>query len=234
MDRTVPPGAAILLDFIRGLETGRSDSSAYNVIYANKQDKLPKPITTMTVAELQEHQTEGWPAKSTAAGGYQFMRATLRDLRKELGLRDGQMFDPNLQDRLGYHLLKRRGYEAFVAGKLSVQGFALNLAKEWASLPVLAHTRGSERQVQRGQSYYAGDGLNKSLVKPEAVEAILASVLKAGSFPVPPPPDIDPYPDPIPTVPLPPATKHGIGGWIVAAVVIAAALAALAIFTPIF
>lgn len=229
MDRTVPPGAAILLDFIRGIETGRTDASAYNVIYANKQGKLPKPITTMTVAELQGHQASGWPAKSTAAGGYQFMRATLGDLRKELGLRDSQRFDPNLQDRLGYHLLKRRGYEAFMAGKLSVQGFGLNLAKEWASLPVLAATKGGSRQVSRGQSYYAGDGLNKSLVKPEAVEALLASVLKAGSFPVPPPPDIDHYPETPAAAP-----RKGIPGWVYFLALVVAVVIGLALFTPIF
>lgn len=196
MDRTVPAGAAILLDFIRKVETGRDDASAYDVIYAHKQGKLPKPITTMTVGELQAHQASGWPAKSTAAGGYQFMRKTLGDLRKELGLRDGQQFDPNLQDRLAYHLLKRRGYEKFAEGKLSVNAFALNLAKEWASLPVLADTKGAHREVKRGQSYYAGDGLNKSLTKPVTVEQVLAQVQVAVSgAPVPPPPDIDHYPE---------------------------------------
>ncbi len=47
---------------------------------------------------------------------------------------------------------------------------------EWASLPVLTATKGAHRQVVRGQSYYAGDGLNKSLVKPERVEDVLRAV----------------------------------------------------------
>jgi len=58
-----------------------------------------------------------------------------------------------------------------------VKDFALNLAKEWASFPVLAETFGQKRKVTRGQSYYAGDGVNKALVPPGDVEAVLAEVL---------------------------------------------------------
>ncbi|MFU0504104.1 lysozyme family protein [Pseudaminobacter sp. NGMCC 1.201702] len=184
MDKTVPSGAAILLDFIRKTEVGTAEPRGYDVIYANKQAHLPKPITRMTVAELQAHQSKGWPAKSTASGGYQFMRATLAGLRKELGLRDGQIFDADLQDRLGFHLLKRRGYESFMAGKISAAEFGKRLAMEWASFPVLAATKGAHRQLKRGQSYYAGDGLNKALVAPEVVEAMIERAWKAGNKPV--------------------------------------------------
>ncbi|MFK3776570.1 hypothetical protein [Agrobacterium sp. NPDC089420] len=54
--------------------------------------------------------------------------------------------------------------------------FGLNLAREWASFPVLSATKGEHRDVARGQSYYAGDRLNKSLVKPEQVEQRLRHV----------------------------------------------------------
>lgn len=184
MDRTVPPGAARLLDFIGGIEAPKG----YNVIYANRQGRLPKPITKMTIAELQAHQASGWPAKSTASGRYQFMRATLKELRAELSLGDNQVFNSDLQDRLAYHLLKRRGYDTFMAGKLSLNGFALNLAKEWASLPVLTDCKGASRQIKRGQSYYAGDGLNKSLVSPESVEALLREVKGIAAEPAEPQP----------------------------------------------
>lgn len=177
MDPTVPRPAAILLDFIRKVETGRADATAYDTIYAHKQNKLPKPITRMTLAELQGHQAKGWPAKSTASGAYQFMRATLADLRQELKLRDGQVFHANLQDRLGYHLLRRRGYDQFIAGKLSLTAFGNNLAKEWASLPVLTDVKGQHRQLKAGQSYYAGDGLNKALVGVQDVRTVLSQAL---------------------------------------------------------
>ncbi|WP_449411118.1 peptidoglycan-binding protein [Methylobacterium komagatae] len=113
---------------------------------------------------------------SSAAGLYQVMKDTLRTLKAQMGLTGRELFTADLQDQLGYQLLKQRGYASFMAGNLSVTGFGLNLAKEWASFPVLAAQRGQHRQVARGQSYYAGDGLNKALVKPEAVEAMLRSL----------------------------------------------------------
>jgi hypothetical protein len=102
---------------------------------------------------------------------------SLRDIEGEMGLSGMEKFSPDLQDLMGYHLLKRRGYLDFVAGKIGPIQFGKNLAKEWASFPVLADTKGSSRLIKRGQSYYAGDGLNKSLVKPETVEKVLAQVL---------------------------------------------------------
>lgn len=205
MDKTVPAGAALLLDFIAETETGRSDASKYGVVYAHKQDKLPKPITSMTVDEWIAA-GRSWTRNhgSSAAGAYQFMNATLKGLKSELRLRGSQVMDPDLQDRLGYHLLLRRGYNDFMAGKLSRGAFAKNLAKEWASFPVLSATQGSKRTLKRGQSYYAGDGLNKALVKPEAVENILTAVrtVPERDFDKP-----DTAPEPKPSKPL------GWGAW---------------------
>src|SRR6185312_11557776 len=146
---------------------------------ANKQSKLAKPLTSMTLDEVLAAQP-GWSKNygSSAAGRYQFMRATLLGLRSELSLRGSQKLDGDLQDRLAYHLLKRRGYNDFMAGKISRTEFGKRLAQEWASFPVLTVCKGATRQLNRGQSYYAGDGLNKALVKPEKVEAVLDEVLK--------------------------------------------------------
>lgn len=178
MDRTVPAGAALLLDFVGGIEAPRG----YDVIYGNNQDKLPKPITQMTIGELVDAQASFTKRfKSSASGRYQLMRATLQGLARELGLRGTQLFDANLQDRLGFHLLKRRGYEDFMAGKISRTEFGKRLAQEWASFPVLAAVQGAHRKLKRGETYYAGDELNKALVKPEAVEALLDKVKAAGN-----------------------------------------------------
>lgn len=178
MDKTVPASAAILLDLIGNTEVGRKPPEAYDVIYGHKQGKLPKPLTSMTLDEVVAAQAL-WSKHhgSSAAGRYQFMRATLRELMKELGLKGSQKLDGDLQDRLAYHLLKRRGYEQFVTGKLSLDAFANNLAKEWASFPVLTAIKGAHRQLAVGQSYYAGDGLNKALISPAAVRATLSEVL---------------------------------------------------------
>ncbi|MGH6999054.1 MAG: hypothetical protein ACREEO_12725, partial [Phenylobacterium sp.] len=163
MDRTVPTGAALLLDFIGSIEAPRG----YDTIYGNNQDKLAVPVTSMRLSEILAEQA-GWSKRfgSSATGRYQFMKATLTGLITELGLPRAQVLDASLQDRLGHHLLKRRGYEAFMAGTISRTEFGRRLAQEWASLPVLAPTQGGKRNVLRGQSYYAGDGVNKSLVRP--------------------------------------------------------------------
>lgn len=172
MDKTVPAGAAVILDGIGDIEAPRG----YNTIYGNNQGKLTKQITSMTLDELIGHQT-GFTKNfgSSASGRYQFMRATLLDLKKELKLSGNQIFSADLQDRLGFHLLKRRKYELWALGVIGDDAFMVELAKEWASFPVPTAMKGAHRQLLAGQSYYAGDGLNKALVSVSKVKAILAA-----------------------------------------------------------
>lgn len=201
MNLNVPPGAAKLLDFIGDTETATKVPDAYGVLYANGQKKLKKPITAMTLDEV-EASGPAWSKRfgSSAAGRYQFMKntldapGTLKDIEGEMGLTGKELFDPDMQDLMGYHLLKRRGYLQFILGTLPLKTFALNLAKEWASFPVLEETFGQKRKVTRGQSYYAGDGVNKALVAAADVEALLAEVLNETSRPPPKPnrPPIEP------------------------------------------
>jgi len=201
MDRTVPTGAAMLLDFIGGIEA----PNGYGTIFANKQSKLAKPLTEMTLDEVLVAQ-KAWSKNhgSSAAGRYQFMRATLVGLIAELGLRGSQKLDADLQDRLGYHLLKRRGYDDYMTGKIDRTEFGKRLAQEWASLPVLANMQGAHRKLTRGQSYYAGDALNKSLTSPEKLETVLVLVRKA---PDAPPQPAQEAPKPVPATPEPPKAQ---------------------------
>nr|WP_237351892.1 hypothetical protein [Rhizobium sp. ACO-34A] len=197
MPTSVPAPARFLLDFIGDTEAPKG----FGVIFGDRQIHLAAPITTMTLGDLIDAQANwskvSWVRKnwkdsyrtaSSASGRYQFMRATLIDIAKEIPALQGDvLFDAYLQNRLGYYLLLRRGYQAFVSGLITVKEFGLQLAKEWASFPVLADCQGAHRAVTRGQSFYAGDGVNKALVKPEKVEAVLAHVLKMASVPEPAP-----------------------------------------------
>ena len=170
MDKTVPPGAALLLDFIAGPESHGS----YTIIYGNHQGTLAKPITSMTIGELLTAQSDwGHRWGSSAAGRYQIMQATLTGLVHSLGLGTSEAFSPGLQDRLGYQLLKQRGYADFMTRKLPLGTFALHLAQEWASLPVIIPVKGAHRQLAIGDSYYRGDGMNAALVSAAAFEAAL-------------------------------------------------------------
>lgn len=197
MKTHVPVGAAILLAFIRQTETGRDDASAYETLYAHKEDRLPVPLTQMTVGDIvdaQKQWSRNW--RSSACGAYQFIRKTLISLCKECSLSGTDRFTPDLQDRLAYHLLKRRGYAEFMAGQIDTIEFAKCLAMEWASMPVLSACRGAHRSLQRGQSYYAGDALNRALVRPERFAAIIRKAYEAEHAPEPAREDPAPGTDP--------------------------------------
>lgn len=137
----------------------------YNQVYGRNREV---PLTNMTVNEVLEFQkellAEGSP--STAVGRYQFITKTLNDLKRTEGLTGEEKFTEELQDVLATALLKRRGYDKYKKGQMSKMEFANNLAKEWASLPVVSGEN-------KGRSYYAGDGLNKALID---VESYLASL----------------------------------------------------------
>lgn len=200
MNTNVPRGAAVLLDYIGGLETARKGAAAYNTVigHIDEKGKLPKPVTEMTLAGLLAEQTR-WvrnlKQKSGATGRYQIIRATLLSLIKELKLPLMAKFTPELQDAMGLALLERRGYGRFVTGALPLKAFGNELAKEWASLPVLSSIkRGGKRPrtVQRGESYYAGDGINKSLDDAAVFESVLAEALNERDRKVAPKPSTGP------------------------------------------
>lgn len=177
MEKSIPKSAQTILAFIYKLETRGN----YEAISSFQQAKLPKKLTSMTVNEVLQ-QAPGWRAKygtlSSAAGAPQIITKTLANLVDVMGLTGNEKFTSDLQDRMAYQLLRYRGYDQFMAGQITMQQFGNNLAREWASLPVLANTRrslgnGKFKQVQRGQSYYAGDGLNNHGAKAEEFEAVL-------------------------------------------------------------
>ena len=73
----------------------------------------------------------GAGCKSTAAGAYQFIYPTWKDLKSKLGLKD---FSPWSQDLAATELLRKNGALALIeAGKLSEA--IPKVRKIWASLP---------------------------------------------------------------------------------------------------
>lgn len=152
-------GVDALLNLIGKAESG---VHGYNQIWGGKA-----PITDMTVDEVLGFQDKMKAAgsASTAAGRYQFLKGTLTGLKKELGLTGEEKMTPELQDGLAIHLMRRRGLDRYVGGELSQDQFVNRLAQEWAGLPTTA-----------GQSYYAGDGLNKSNVPLESVMTVVTDL----------------------------------------------------------
>lgn len=212
-------GAEILLDFLGRTETGRTGTEAYRTIYGHKESSLPKPVTEFTIDELLSAQARwGKNWGSSAAGKFQIIRKTLQGLVKQLGLSGSAKFGTKTQDMLGLQLLLGRDYERFADGRIGVEAFALELAKEWASMPVLADTKGASRKIKAGQSYYAGDGLNKALVSPTELRAVLQQALDAARAPVAvvpaPAHPIEEYEEPIA-----PAPKANRPGWLALVVI---------------
>lgn len=156
-----------LLNFIARFESGGD----YNIVYGGikKADRPKKPLVQMTVNEVLAWQDSiDKLYMSEAAGKYQIMEDTLRKLAPEAKISGAALFDQKTQDTLARQLLRRRGLDSYLEGKITAEVFANNLAKEWASLPVVTGAK-------KGKSYYAGDGLNKSHVSvTEFLEAVRA------------------------------------------------------------
>jgi muramidase (phage lysozyme) len=139
----------------------------YNVLVGGKEADL----TGMTIGEvkgLQEEmkkRVESGEFLSSAVGKFQIINKTLNWLQEKTGdeFPDDRLFDEETQDAMGNWLLDNRGYKDFEAGKISDEQMALNLSKEWASLP----------NPKTGKSYYDGDGRNNSSHKVEEVFKVL-------------------------------------------------------------
>lgn len=159
--RTVIPQTAYA-PLLETIAKGESRDN-YDAHYGNAGNSAIR-FTDMTVAEVLEWQAafvrQGSP--SSAVGRYQFIRPTLAGLVKQLRIDPQARFDAALQDRLAIALLERRGSRAFVGKALTREQFAAELAKEWAALPRVIGDDPHE-------SYYDGDGLNKSRISIDEV-----------------------------------------------------------------
>lgn len=154
-----PVSAKPLLDLIARVES----KGNYNAYFGNAGNTSIK-FTEMSIADVLSWQEDfivaGHP--SSAVGRYQIISTTLKSLVQQLDIDTNQPFNEAMQDRMAVALLERRGATEYVNNQIDEQQFAAELAKEWAALPRVVGDRPE-------QSYYAGDGLNKALVKVDEV-----------------------------------------------------------------
>lgn len=145
----ITPGIKRLLELIAHGE-GTSDviakrygySSGYEVSYGfgRYSPKIDVPLTELTIGEIKIYQDKmilnqkGKKLKSSAVGKYQLIRKTLDDMQSKLGFKDNDQFTPELQDIIGFELLKRRGLEPWKNNKISSMRFQKNLSMEWTSI----------------------------------------------------------------------------------------------------
>lgn len=156
----------------RGESAG--DATAYNKFVGGKlvsgkgATVEGKAITSMTVGEIREQQKAG---NLHAVGRFQMIGSTLQGAIKagEVNLND--VFDEKTQNRLFDYLLKKRPVaRAYMTGENdNVEDAVTALSKEWAAIGVPKDMQGNKRWVKKGESYYAGDGVNRATISPESV-----------------------------------------------------------------
>jgi muramidase (phage lysozyme) len=150
LDSSYTQGALTpLLDFI-----GRAEGAGYDTIvgFISRSDYPSRPITSMTVDEILAWQDSiDQKYNSEAVGRYQVIEDTLRGLKVSGIVSGNELFSPATQDKIAIALLKGRGLNRFLSDSITAEQFGDNLAKEWASLPVITGPNA-------GRGYYAGQG----------------------------------------------------------------------------
>lgn len=155
-----------LLDLIAKPESG----GHYDIMMGGKRN--PK-ILSMTLSELLKYQRayKAGGAETAAAGRYQFMPDTMREVATSLGLNfNKDVFDPQTQDDLAIHLLRQKGLDRWLEGRMSDDQFMDRLAQVWAGLP---------SPSKNGQSWYHGVGSNKASISIAAVQNTLNDIKSA-------------------------------------------------------
>ena len=150
-----------LLDLVYNTENGKRD---YNLWNTQTQILPTKSMTDMTVQEVMDIQEQNLGNNGGAAGAGQIKLKTMKFLLKDNTLDANELFSPEAQDRAHMRLLRRRGLDAFERGDMPLDDFALELAKEYASFPLLSPI--GDKKV--GQSYHVGKAQNNALVTPES------------------------------------------------------------------
>jgi len=148
-------------------------------------------LTSMTLSQVQDYQTQRIKSgrKSSAVGKYQFIKGTLKECTGYLACDPLRVcFTPDVQDALIIKRLeKTRRYSNWKSGSLDTAKFMIFLSAEFASMPVPHDiAAGSvykglpKRNLKKGQSFYAGDGLNKANHDPDSVYQALEDIRNGG------------------------------------------------------
>ena len=171
----ITPKEKAVLDYITQFESKGGD---YNILYGGYKGDTGIPLTEMTVQEVLDFQEKMKSSGSSAVGAYQLINKTLLEEVKKQGISLDSTFTPELQDELIVGRLRRtRKLDDFVNGNISAEEFSLPLSQEFASIPLLKdYEDGNGKMHRKGQSYYAGDGMNKALVDTDSLSQVLNEI----------------------------------------------------------
>ena len=179
-----------------GSVESKNDYSAYNVTKTGKSvPHYNTNLTKMTISEVIDAQRE---RNMFATGRFQIIPETLKSAVKALSLDTSKLYDAAMQDQIFEQFLiklKRPAFINYLEGNGSAEDAIYAWAKEFASagvrkgksispkkepvldangLPVYENGKKKYKLVPRvaeveGESYYAGDGLNKAHLLPDTM-----------------------------------------------------------------
>lgn len=148
-------------------------------------------LINMTLSQVEAYQNQRLASgrDSSAVGKYQFIKSTLKECVGYLGCDPVRtVFSPDVQDAMIVKRLERfRRYNQWKTGSINTGQFMVFLAAEFASMPVPYDVpagsvyRGQpKRNLRKGQSFYAGDGLNRANHNPDHVYQALEDIKNGG------------------------------------------------------
>jgi hypothetical protein len=137
----------------------------FNTVYNGAPIAPPKPIDTMTIAEILAYQEDLRAAgtQSSAVARYQIIYDTLSEAVDTLDLHTGLVFDSEIQTYMARHFMDRCG---FYDPETPIPALGDCLARVWAALPLFTGP-------YAGRSAYEGIGDNKALTSVGRVQTVL-------------------------------------------------------------
>ena len=178
-DLEVSPVAS-LLDFV-GAGEGDYDSSNTGTVRVNGNDKIVhfdnstvrdgKKLSEMTIGEVRPYQEITDPNDKDrlfTIGKYQMIKSTFDTAVKGLGLSDDTVLTPEVQEKMGIYLISKkpgRGkLNGFLTGdtSISTDSAMLDLAKEFASIPVPFDIKKGKNGKRPFMDLKAGDSFYKT------------------------------------------------------------------------
>ena len=130
----------------------------FNRWHDNAQNIPETPLTQMTVSEIMGYQGgENGPA----AGAGQIKYNTFQYLLNTGTLKPDEVFSPQVQRKAHFRLLDRRGFNEWVQGELSNDGFIQRLAREYAAVPLAQDEQVGDTLRESGKSRYGGSNAHR-------------------------------------------------------------------------
>jgi muramidase (phage lysozyme) len=161
-----------ILDLIASKESGGS----YTKMYGGKENPS---LVNMTLQEVSTFQAaHAKKTGSAAMGRYQFMNALGQGAA--VGLKPTDKFSPENQDKMAVGLIVNKRKVTLDMIKSNPDEAMIRLGMEWAAIGMPKSMRGHRRMVAAGETYYAGDGVNKAHITPAQMRAAFAKTVGGG------------------------------------------------------